>query len=154
MQTIILLWVTIRTDWKKEASSFELIIFFFFLVFLPIFNEARRCLKNACGAQKLDNDVTLTQISFHLIVSSVKHLHFQDKQLSLYSLGRANDLINKSHVHHCISITRGLGVVLSYRQAGRQAGYDVELEIFWVWSFRWRKQRCDWINGKTSSNLF
>lgn len=35
-----------------------------------------------------------------------------------------------------------------------QAGYDVELEIFWVWSFRWRKQRCVWINGKTSSNLF
>lgn len=49
MQTIILLWVTIRTDWKKEASSIELINFFF-LVFLPIFNEARRCLKNACGA--------------------------------------------------------------------------------------------------------
>lgn len=53
MQTIILLWVTIRTDWKKEASSFELIIFFFFLVFLPIFNEARRCLKNACGALEI-----------------------------------------------------------------------------------------------------
>lgn len=31
MQTIILLWVTFRTDWKKEASSFELIIFFYFL---------------------------------------------------------------------------------------------------------------------------
>lgn len=150
MQTIILLWVTIRTDWKKEASSFELIIFFFFWFSYPYLMKPDDALKMHVGLQKLDNDVSLTQISFHLIVSSVKHLHFQDKQLSLYSLGRANDLINTSHVHHCISITRGLGVVLSYRQAG----YDVELEIFWVWSFRWRKQRCDWINGKTSSNLF
>lgn len=120
MQTIILLWVTIRTDWKKEASSFELIIFFFFWFSYPYLMKPDDALKMHVGLQKLDNDVSLTQISFHLIVSSVKHLHFQDKQLSLYSLGRANDLINTSHVHHCISITRGLGVVLSYRQAGRQ----------------------------------
>lgn len=128
MQTIILLWVTIRTDWKKEASSFELIIFFFFWFSYPYLMKPDDALKMHVGLQKLDNDVSLTQISFHLIVSSVKHLHFQDKQLSLYSLGRANDLINKSHVHHCISITRGLGVVLSYRQAGRQAGRQVMMQ--------------------------